>query len=472
MSQAEIVFHNTLSGKKEIFEPANPEHVTIYVCGPTVYNFMHIGNARPAVVFDVLTRLLRTRYPQVTYVSNITDIDDKINAAAAENGENITTLAERYALAYQEDISALGVRAPDVVPKATHHIAEIVDMIEILIGKGHAYANEGHVLFHVPSDPEYGSLAKRSLEDMIDGARVEVAGYKKDPKDFVLWKPSTADQPGWESPWGRGRPGWHIECSAMVKKHLGDTIDIHGGGSDLTFPHHENEAAQSRCANDHSTYVRYWLHNGMLNLGTEKMSKSLGNVLTILALLEKHSSEVLRYALLSGQYRSSLTWSDELLAQARASLDGLYQSLRDASSEQSITSADFQDMDISEYPKVVVDALSDDLNTPKALAGMHELASQLRLASDSESRNAAVQQLLAGGSLLGLLIQTPDAYFTQGQPGGPSSMTADAIEALIEQRKAARASGDYAGADRIRDDLLASGIELEDSREGTRWRKL
>ena len=472
MSQAEIVFHNTLSGKKEIFEPANPEHVTIYVCGPTVYNFVHIGNARPAVVFDVLTRLLRTRYPQVTYVSNITDIDDKINAAAAENGEDITTLAERYALAYEEDISALGVRVPDVVPKATHHIAEIIDMIEILIGKGHAYANEGHVLFHVPSDPEYGSLAKRSLEDMIDGARVEVAGYKKDPKDFVLWKPSTADQPGWESPWGRGRPGWHIECSAMVKKHLGDTIDIHGGGSDLTFPHHENEAAQSRCANDHSTYVRYWLHNGMLNLGTEKMSKSLGNVLTIRNLLEKHSSEVLRYALLSGQYRSSLTWSDELLAQARASLDGLYQSLRDAGSEQSITSADFQDMDISEYPKVVVDALSDDLNTPKALAGLHELANQLRRATDTEAKNAAVQQLLAGGSLLGLLIQTPDTYFTQGQPSGASSMTADAIETLIEQRKAARASGDYAGADRIRDDLLASGIELEDSREGTRWRKL
>ena len=472
MSQAEIVFHNTLSGKKEIFEPANPEHVTIYVCGPTVYNFVHIGNARPAVVFDVLTRLLRTRYPQVTYVSNITDIDDKINAAAAKNGEDITTLAERYALAYEEDISALGVRVPDVVPKATHHIAEIVDMIEILIGKGHAYANEGHVLFHVPSDPEYGSLAKRSLEDMIDGARVEVAGYKKDPKDFVLWKPSTADQPGWESPWGRGRPGWHIECSAMVKKHLGDTIDIHGGGSDLTFPHHENEAAQSRCANDHSTYVRYWLHNGMLNLGTEKMSKSLGNVLTIRNLLEKHSSEVLRYALLSGQYRSLLTWSDELLAQARASLDSLYQSLRDAGSEQSITSADFHYVDIQEYPKVVVDALSDDLNTPKALAGLHELANQLRRATDTQAKNAAVQQLLAGGSLLGLLIQTPDTYFTQGQPSGASSMTADAIEALIEQRKAARASGDYAGADRIRDDLLASGIELEDSREGTRWRKL
>ena len=472
MSHAELVFHNTLSGKKETFVPADPGHVTVYVCGPTVYNLMHIGNGRPAVVFDVLTRLLRTRYPRVTYVSNITDIDDKINAAAAENGEDIATLAERFALAYQEDISALGVRPPDVVPKATHHIAEIVDMIDTLIGKGHAYASEGHVLFHVPSDPEYGSLAKRSLEDMIDGARVEVADYKKDPKDFVLWKPSTADQPGWDSPWGRGRPGWHIECSAMVKKHLGDTIDIHGGGSDLTFPHHENEAAQSRCANDHPTYVRYWLHNGMLNLGTEKMSKSLGNVLTIRALLEKHSSEVLRYALLSGQYRSSLTWSDELLAQARASLDGLYQSLRDADDSSSLTSRDMQGLAFPDYPNAVVAALCDDLNTPKALAAMHELANQVRRASDSEAKKYAVNQLLAGGWLLGLLVHTPENYFTQGQPGAEDSLSAEAIEQLLEQRKAARANGDYAGADRIRDDLLAAGIELEDSREGTRWRKL
>lgn len=472
MSHAELVFHNTLSGKKETFVPADPGHVTVYVCGPTVYNLVHIGNGRPAVVFDVLIRLLRTRYPRVTYVSNITDIDDKINAAAAENGEDIATLAERFALAYQEDISALGVRAPDVVPKATHHIAEIVDMIDTLIGKGHAYASEGHVLFHVPSDPEYGSLAKRSLEDMIDGARVEVADYKKDPKDFVLWKPSTADQPGWDSPWGRGRPGWHIECSAMVKKHLGDTIDIHGGGSDLTFPHHENEAAQSRCANDHPTYVRYWLHNGMLNLGTEKMSKSLGNVLTIRALLEKHSSEVLRYALLSGQYRSSLTWSDELLAQARASLDGLYQSLRDADDSSSLTSRDMQGLAFPDYPNAVVAALCDDLNTPKALAAMHELANQVRRASDSEAKKYAVNQLLAGGWLLGLLVHTPENYFTQGQPGAEDSLSAEAIEQLLEQRKAARANGDYAGADRIRDDLLAAGIELEDSREGTRWRKL
>ena len=472
MTQAEIVFHNTLSGKKETFVPANPEHVSIYVCGPTVYSFVHIGNGRPAVVFDVLTRLLRTRYPKVSYVSNITDIDDKINAAAASNGEDIKTLADRYSQAYQEDVAALGVRPPDVVPKATHHIAEIIDMIETLIEKDHAYASEGHVLFHVPSDPEYGSLSKRSLEDMIDGARVEVAGYKKDPKDFVLWKPSTEDQPGWDSPWGRGRPGWHIECSAMVKKHLGDTIDIHGGGSDLTFPHHENEAAQSRCANDDSGYVRYWLHNGMLNLGTEKMSKSVGNVLTIRGLLEKHSSEVLRYALLSGQYSSSLTWSDDLLAQARASLDSLYQGLRDVADTNPLTSTDMEKLAQEEFPETVVNALCDDLNTPKALAAMHELAADMRRSTDEAAKAAARNQLLAGGWLLGLLYQNAEDYFTQGQPGDSAAPTADAIEALIAERKAARADGDYAGADRIRDELLAAGIELEDSREGTRWRKI
>ena len=472
MTQAEIVFHNTLSGKKETFVPADPAHVTIYVCGPTVYNLVHIGNGRPAVVFDVLTRLLRTRYPKVTYVSNITDIDDKINAAAASNGEDIQTLADRYSQAYQEDVAALGVRQPDVVPKATHHIAEIIDMIETLIAKEHAYASDGHVLFHVPSDPEYGSLSKRSLKDMIDGARVEVAGYKNDPKDFVLWKPSTADQPGWDSPWGRGRPGWHIECSAMVKKHLGDTIDIHGGGSDLTFPHHENEAAQSRCANDNPGYVRYWLHNGMLNLGSEKMSKSVGNVLTIRSLLEKHSSEVLRYALLSGQYSSSLTWSDDLLAQARSSLDSLYQGLRDAVDTTAQTSTDMENSAPEEFPESVVNALCDDLNTPKALAAMHELAADMRRTTDETAKAAIRRQLLAGGWLLGLLYQTAEDYFTQGQPGDSDAPTADAIEALIAQRKAARADGDYAGADRIRDELLTAGIELEDSREGTRWRKI
>ncbi|MEL0048254.1 MAG: cysteine--tRNA ligase [Gammaproteobacteria bacterium] len=472
MSQTDIVFHNTLSGTKEVFVPNDPEHVTIYVCGPTVYNLIHIGNARPAVVFDVLTRLLRLRYPRVSYVSNITDIDDKINAAAAENGEDITTLAERFTIAYQEDVAALGVLPPDVVPKATHHINEIIAMIESLIEQGHAYASAGHALFHVPSDPEYGSLAKRSLEDMIDGARVEVADYKKDPKDFVLWKPSSEDQPGWNSPWGRGRPGWHIECSAMVKKHLGDTIDIHGGGSDLTFPHHENEAAQSRCANQGKGYVNYWLHNGMLNLGAEKMSKSLGNVLTIRKLLQTHSSEVLRYALLSGQYRSSLSWSDDLLAQARASLDSLYQSLRDTAATTQLTSQDMQELALQEYPTDVVAALCDDLNTPKALAAMHDLAARLRRAANDTEREDAARRLLAGGWLLGLLYQNAEEYFTQGQPGDDESLTADDIEALIEQRKTARASGDYAGADRIRDELLNAGIELEDSREGTRWRKI
>ena len=472
MSQTDIVFHNTLSGTKEVFVPNDPEHVTIYVCGPTVYNLIHIGNARPAVVFDVLTRLLRLRYPRVSYVSNITDIDDKINAAAAENGEDITTLAERFTIAYQEDVAALGVLPPDVVPKATHHINEIIAMIESLIEQGHAYASAGHALFHVPSDPEYGSLAKRSLEDMIDGARVEVADYKKDPKDFVLWKPSSEDQPGWNSPWGRGRPGWHIECSAMVKKHLGDTIDIHGGGSDLTFPHHENEAAQSRCANQGKGYVNYWLHNGMLNLGAEKMSKSLGNVLTIRKLLQTHSSEVLRYALLSGQYRSSLSWSDDLLAQARASLDSLYQSLRDTAATTQLTSRDMQELALQEYPTDVVAALCDDLNTPKALAAMHDLAARLRRAANDTEREDAARRLLAGGWLLGLLYQNAEEYFTQGQPGDDESLTADDIEALIEQRKTARASGDYAGADRIRDELLNAGIELEDSREGTRWRKI
>lgn len=472
MSQVDIVFQNTLTGKKEVFVPANPNHVTVYVCGPTVYSFVHIGNGRPAVVFDVMRRLLRTRYPKVSFVSNITDIDDKINAAAAENNEDIATLAERYSKAYQEDVAALGVLPPDVVPKATHHIAEIIDMIEALIDKDHAYPSEGHVLFHVPSDPEYGSLARRSLEDMIDGARVEVADYKRDPKDFVLWKPSSPDQPGWDSPWGRGRPGWHIECSAMVKKHLGESIDIHGGGSDLTFPHHENEAAQSRCANNNPSYVRYWLHNGMLNLGTEKMSKSLGNVLTIRGLLEKHSREVLRYGLLSGQYRSSLTWSDDLLSQARASLDGLYQSLRDVPESADLTSHDMHNLAAEDYPKSVVSALCDDLNTPKALAAMHELAAQLRRASRGDERYLALRQLLAGGWLLGLLDQTADAYFTQGQPGDEEGLSAAVVETMIEQRKSARANGDYAGADRIRDELLAAGIELEDSREGTRWRKI
>jgi cysteinyl-tRNA synthetase len=461
-----------LSGRKEKFVPANPEHISVYVCGPTVYDYVHIGNGRPAVVFDVLVRLLERHYPKVTYVSNITDIDDKINAAAAANNEPISVLAERFSAAYVEDMTTLGVRRPDIVPKATHHIEEIVNMIEQLIEQEHAYASAGHVLFHVPSDPLYGSLSKRSLEDMIDGARVDVADYKRDPKDFVLWKPSTDEQPGWDSPWGRGRPGWHIECSAMIKKHLGDSIDIHGGGSDLTFPHHENEAAQSRCANQTKDYVRYWLHNGMLTLGSEKMSKSVGNVRTVHGLAEQHSGEVLRYALLSGQYRSSLSWSDELLAQARASLDSLYQTLRDKPGADKITSLDFAVSQADSDPELVVKALADDLNTPQALAGLHELANRLRRASSTQEADNARQQLLAGGWLLGLLHEHPEEYFTSAKTTAAGAISNEEIDAKIQARQDARKNGDYQLADDLRDELAAAGIELEDSREGTRWRRL
>ncbi|NCF34334.1 MAG: cysteine--tRNA ligase [Proteobacteria bacterium] len=468
----DLQLHNTLSGRKEKFVPANPEHISVYVCGPTVYDYVHIGNGRPAVVFDVLVRLLERHYPKVTYVSNITDIDDKINAAAAANNEPISVLAERFSTAYVDDMTTLGVRRPDIVPKATHHIEEIVNMIEQLIEQEHAYASASHVLFHVPSDPLYGSLSKRSLEDMIDGARVDVADYKRDPKDFVLWKPSTDEQPGWDSPWGRGRPGWHIECSAMIKKHLGDSIDIHGGGSDLTFPHHENEAAQSRCANQTKDYVRYWLHNGMLTLGSEKMSKSVGNVRTVNGLAEQHSGEVLRYALLSGQYRSSLSWSDELLAQARASLDSLYQTLRDKPGADKVTSLDFANSQADSDPELVVKALADDLNTPQALAGLHELANRLRRASSTQEADNARQQLLTGGWLLGLLHEHPEDYFTSAKTTAVDAISNEEIDAKIQARQDARKNGDYQLADDLRDELAAAGIELEDSREGTRWRRL
>lgn len=460
----DVYFHNTLSGKKEKFEPLDPNRVTMYVCGPTVYDYVHIGNGRPAVVFDVLNRLLSSIYPRVDYVRNITDIDDKINKKALENGESISSLADRYTDAYEADIAALGVLEPLAIPRATHHIPEIVLMIEKLIDSGHAYEADGHVLFHVPSDPEYGTLSRRTLEDMVDGARVEVAPYKRDPKDFVLWKPSSDELPGWESPWGRGRPGWHIECSAMIEKHLGNIIDIHGGGSDLTFPHHENEAAQSRCAHGSDEYVRYWLHNGMLTMGQEKMSKSLGNVVTIHDLLQRFSGEVLRYALLCAQYRSSLAWSDDLLKQHKASLDRLYGALDEAGRQ---TSLDHQGQPLEYYPDAVVDALVDDLNTPEALAAMHQLAGEIHRATDEAEKVQLRQQLLAGGWLLGLLTRPAVDYFQ-----ADSSLDAATIESRITARNEARANKDYAGADAIRDELLAQGIELEDTREGTRWKAI
>ena len=461
----DIHLHNTLSGKKERFEPRLPGQVSIYVCGPTVYDLVHIGNGIPAVAFDVLVRLLRLAYPVVRYVRNVTDVDDKINAAALATGQSIHELAERYTADYAEDMAALGVAAPDVAPRATEHIQDIVDMIETLVEGGHAYAADGHVLFHVPSDPNYGSLARRSLDDMRDGARVEVAPYKKDPKDFVLWKPSPPELPGWHSPWGRGRPGWHIECSAMIRKHLGPVIDIHGGGSDLIFPHHENESAQSRCANGECSSVRYWLHNGMLTLDDEKMSKSVGNIVTVRALLQRHDGESLRYALLSGHYRQSLAWSDGLLAQAKASLGTLYQALRDSDDGSNETCAAYAHAAVDAFPPTVVDALCDDLNTPKALAAMHALAADIQRANDPGEARALRTRLLAGGWLLGLLAQDATAYF-QGRVG----LEAAEVERLIAERNRARAARDYARADAVRDQLAATGIELEDTRHGTRWK--
>lgn len=463
----DIHLHNTLSGKKEPFEPLIPGQVGVYVCGPTVYNLAHIGNAVPAVAFDVLVRLLRLAYPNVRYVRNVTDIDDKINAAALACGQPIRELADRYAAEYAADMAGLGVAVPDVVPRATEHIADIVAMIESLIESGHAYEADRHVLFHVPSDPDYGTLSKRSLDDMLAGARVEVAPYKKDPKDFVLWKPSTPDLPGWDSPWGRGRPGWHIECSAMIRKHLGPAIDIHGGGSDLAFPHHENECAQSRCVNGGRASVRYWLHNGMLSLGDAKMSKSIGNIVTIRELRQRHHGETLRYALLSGHYRQRLLWSESLLAQAKASLDTLYQALRDTDNGANGTSLAYAHAPVDAFPPAVLDALCDDLNTPKALAAMHALAADVQRAKDAEETEQLRSQLLAGGALLGLLAQDAAAYFQ-----GDAEVDEATVRRLIDERSKARARRNYSRADAIRAELAALGIELEDTRDGTRWKSV
>ncbi|MEE4361440.1 MAG: cysteine--tRNA ligase [Pseudomonadales bacterium] len=458
--------HDTLTGTTRPFEPGDPTRVTMYVCGPTVYDRIHIGNARSAVVFDVLYRLLRQRYPQVLFARNFTDVDDRINAAAAAEGVPISVLAERYASTYEEDMAALGNLAPDLTPRATHHIDEMIAMISRLIERGCAYEAEGHALFAVESDPAYGRLSHRDLDDMIAGARVEVAPYKRHPADFVLWKPSTPEQPGWESPWGRGRPGWHIECSAMIEKHLGEVIDIHGGGRDLVFPHHENELAQSSCAHGHPAFVRYWLHNGMLTFDGEKMSKSIGNVVKVAELRERFHGEVLRYALLSAHYRSSLSWSEDLLVQARASMDRLYGALRVAAPD--LTGPDAAE---SAPDERVVAALEDDLNTPEALAALHALAAEIHRAEDPASRRTAAACLRASAACLGLAQDAPEHYFRHA-PGVSTGPDEDAIARRIDDRAEARRMRDFARADAIRDALLAEGIELEDSAEGTRWRRV
>jgi cysteinyl-tRNA synthetase len=434
-----IRLYDTMAREKRDFVPADPKRITMYVCGPTVYGRAHIGNARPAVVFDTLSRLLRHQFPEadVVYARNVTDVDDKIIASAADEGVEPDVIAKRYEEHYLADMGALGVSPPDIAPHATAEIGPMVEMIAELIAKGNAYETQGHVLFSVASDADYGSLSRRDREAMIAGARVEVAPYKRDPADFVLWKPSDEGVVGWDSPWGRGRPGWHIECSAMIRAHLGRTIDIHGGGLDLIFPHHENEIAQSRCAHDGAPLANYWVHNGFVDRGAEKMSKSLGNVITVDRLLaDGHRGEVLRLALLSAHYRSPLPWTDSLIAQSKATLDGLYRAAGDA--------------EAGTIDAGVIEALCDDLNSSLAMARLGALHDP-----------GAIK---ASAGLLGLLTMSADEWFRGGEEGGD-------VDARIAARTAAKASRDFAEADRIRDELAAEGILLEDGPGGTTWRR-
>ncbi len=458
-----LYLHNTLTRSRERFEPAEPGKVTMYVCGPTVYNFAHIGNARPPVVFDVLARLLRRSY-DLTYARNVTDVDDKINAAAAEEGVEIGVLTARYLAAYHEDMATLGVLPPDVEPKVTENLGPIVAMIEKLVASGYAYEADGHVLFAVGSFADYGRLSGRDRDELIAGARVEVAPYKRDPADFVLWKPSTEDIAGWDSPWGRGRPGWHIECSAMAETHLGETIDIHGGGQDLVFPHHENEVAQSTCAHLGRVYARYWIHNGLIHVDSEKMSKSIGNVLLVKDLLDEAPGEVVRLGLLTAHYRQPLDWTGDVLVEAEQKLDRMYGALREAGIEGPAVD------DGMEPPAGVIEALEDDLNTPRALAELFSLARDANRSEDSDERNAKARELRAGARLLGLLQEDPEAWFMRSGASGDGLSDAE-IDALMAERETLRQARKFDEADSIRDRLASQNIVIEDSAGGPRWRR-
>jgi cysteinyl-tRNA synthetase len=456
-----LSLYDTLARAKRPFVPVNPDRVTMYVCGPTVYNYAHIGNARPVVVFDVLFRVLRALYgaDKVIYAANVTDVDDKINAKAAAEGVPIDVITQRYLDAYNGDMAALGSLRPTEQPRATATMDAIIAMIGRLVENNAAYAAEGHVLFNTQAYADYGKLSGRSLDDMIAGARVDVAPYKQHPADFVLWKPSKPHEPVWNSPWGPGRPGWHIECSAMIEQSLGLPIDIHGGGNDLIFPHHENEMAQGLCAgHDHQhipEYARFWMHNGFLNFGEEKMSKSLGNVVLVHDLIDQVPGEALRWALLIGHYRAPLEWSGELIEQSRKALDRLYGALRRA---RDVTpSAD------KPSPKFL-EALHDDLNTPQAFAELFALASQLET-GDAEEKARAKGELLASGQLIGFLGGDPEAWFQ-----GTDAELKAKVEALLAARIEARAAKNWPEADRIRAELTALNVEVMDSAVGATWR--
>lgn len=448
-SQQPLYLHNTRTRQKSAFAPLDPANVRVYLCGPTVYDLAHLGNARNVVVFDILVRLLRRLYPRVTYVRNITDIDDKINARAAHSGESIASITARTTQDYHTDMVALYALPPDIEPRATAHIPEIIDIIERLIANGHAYEAEGHVLFAVGSDAAYGKFSGRSPEDLIAGARVDVAPYKREPGDFVLWKPSTPDLPGWDSPWGRGRPGWHIECSAMSWKHLGSSFDIHGGGDDLIFPHHENEIAQSCCAFPGSTFANVWVHNRMLLVDGEKMSKSLGNFKTVRDVLSIAPGEAVRFLLIRSQYRSTLDFSNAALLEAKRELDRFYRAI---AAHPNVSAR-------GDIPDCVLAPLCDDLNTPGAIAGLHQLA-DAALAGNA----VAAADLLAAGGVLGLFNMTAEDWFHAG-------VDARQVTALIEERRAARAAKNFARADEIRKSLEAQGVILEDNATGTTWRQ-
>ena len=464
----QLKIYNTLTKAKDDFVPVDSNNVRMYTCGPTVYNYAHIGNARPAVVSDLLVRILRFLYPKVTYVSNITDIDDKIIKASDETGVEIGVITAKYEKIYNEDMRALNVLKPDKQPHATEHIDDMIALIKKNINNNKAYESEGHVLFDVSSYPSYGKLSKRDADDQIAGSRVEVASYKKNPGDFILWKPSTENQPGWDSPWGFGRPGWHLECSAMSENCLGIPFDIHGGGMDLVFPHHENEIAQScgSCNEDHNpqAYVKYWIHNALLNMDGEKMSKSLGNILYIRDLLKEYPGEVLRLALLSAHYRQPLNLTEDVLAQSQATLNRFYRNLNKNESIESYP--DFLEF----LPNSFLDSVCDDLNTSKAIASLNEISKKLSSSSNSENKKKFKTQLLACGYILGILQEKPKQWL--GINEGSNSADSQAIEQLVLNRDAARKNKNFEEADQIRNTLLDMGIEIEDAPSGTTWRKV
>ena len=456
-----LKIHNTLSGTKEVFKPVDEKHVRVYACGPTVYNFAHIGNARMAVANDLLINVLRTQYNKVTYVSNITDIDDKIIDAAQELNEPINNLTTKYTKIYNEDMGYLNVKLPDVQPRATDHINEMIDLIKKLIENNNAYEKEGHVLFHVPSFSKYGVLSKRNRDEQIAGSRVEIAPFKKDPADFILWKPSPDPLPGWDSPWGFGRPGWHLECSAMSEKTLGLPFDIHSGGMDLVFPHHENEIAQTCSLNiNHNpkSFAQFWFHNGFVNVEGEKMSKSIGNIRLVHDLKSQYSGEVLRLTLLSAHYRQPLNWTKEIINQNSKMLDRFYRSLKELQNVE-ITSEKLSDE--------IMKSFLDDLNTPKVLAELNTLSNKLSVANKEEKVNIK-NNLIAAGKILGILGEDPDVWLGYNQSANPEK---EEIEGLINQRNEARRDKDFKLADEIRDKLKIKGIEIEDTKNGTIWRK-